>query len=522
MRRRPSTPYNAPGTGVNIRLRAAVVPEPSVSLGIPRRGRSASPAFVIGAVAGIALVVLLAGPFTGLVGADPVPVGTSVTSAAPGNEWAYGGGRWTNVTGTTGALNGSTYSIHAFLGLVVVLHQVNTSSTSFELTANRTIEGDVFAEYCHPTCSSPTASANLSIRAWEFAHASANFTTTANVTGPSGPVPALGLVNSAVTSTSSYSESEVVKISGALLTHVGTTTLDLAGASRASVSFSPALGLVPDPLNGATNWTSHSAYSATGSWTIALRYEHHPWLGSTTTYLNTTPSGNVSRTGNLTLFGSLLGSVTLRGGILTQAVALRIPGPFNAREGFILVPSGGDLFGSSGSSQWQPNEAGNTTASTQAVDFGSVAGQPTILSSATSYDGNSTTTDTAGAADGGGLVTAMAPTTNTGAQTLQAQPEAVSTAGLQSNCFVGGACPGGAPASHFPFGGLVVLAVAVVGLTVVVVGLVVARQPPRKEPVTPYASLYPPASGGRPTVPPGRPPAPATPPATDDPLDHLW
>jgi hypothetical protein len=474
------------------------------------------------AIAGLALIVLLAGPVTGVVSASPAPT-TSDTPAASnstGPSWAYGGSLWVNASGATTALNGSaTYSIHAFLGLQVLLQQVNTSATTYELTANRTMVGDVFAEYCHPSCTNPEATANLTLRASELAHASANFTTAASVEGAGGAVPALGLLNSSVHATANLAESEVVKVFGPLATHTGTTTLTVSSSADSSLAFAPALGLVPEPLSAASAWSSQSNYTGTGSWTVSYAYNHDPILGLPVSQ-SISYNGTVNRSGTVALVGSSGGTLLFHDGLSAEAVALRVEGPFDLREGFILVPSGGDLFGDSG--KWQPDASGATTAGTSAVDYSTSGGHPLIRGSATAYAATSSTTNDSVPSGSSGLLTMVQSESDaTPPGTLQAQPESYSQGLRSANCLINGDCASGAPSHGVPLGALV-LGVAVVGLVVVVVGLVVARQPPRKEPATPYAPLYPPGSGGSVRAPPGRPPAPASPPADKDPLDHLW
>jgi hypothetical protein len=141
-------------------------------------------------VATIGLVGILAGPATGVLAARPASPSAELTALASNQTWAYGGSEWANVSGSTNALNGSgTYTIHAFFGVQVVLRITNTSSTTFELSANRTMLGAVFASYCRPSCASPVATGNLTLRAWEVSLASANFTTAGVVVGRMAPFP---------------------------------------------------------------------------------------------------------------------------------------------------------------------------------------------------------------------------------------------------------------------------------------------------------------------------------------------
>jgi hypothetical protein len=211
----------------------------------------------------------------------------------------------------------------------------------------------------------------------------------------------------------------------------------------------------------------------------------------------------------------VLGPVVLQGGLATTAIRLIVSGPFSVREGFILLPNGADLFDGRGG--WLGQSSGEQSASTTALDYGAHGlGHTAIDASATSYSGSSENLDSASP------VAAVGPSDATGSATLQAQPETVADANSQANCDLSDSClsVGGKSPAHAGLGTAIVLGVAVVGLTVVVVGLVVARQPPRKDPPTPNANLYPPGAAARPP-PPGRPAAPV-PPANEDPLGHLW
>ena len=467
-------------------------------------------------LAGVVVLGLLVGPGAALVAA--APAGAAIHADASTTSWGYGGSRWVNVSGSSNGLNGSaSYSIHAFFGVQVALTEVNTSATTFELTANRTMVGDVFASYCRPSCSSPTAAANLTLRAWEVAHASANFTTTGQVNGAHGPVPAVAIVDSSVSARANLTETETIQLFGPAASHTASWDLSVHSDTFAALSFAPALGLVPDNLSATPNWTASSQFHGSGSWQVGFDYRHTP-LSGPPVGANRSSSGTVSGTGNVSLQGMVVGPLALRGGISTDAVRIFVSGPFAVREGFILVPTGADLFGASG--DWKGEAVGDSTAGTDAIDYAPSPGErPTLEASATTYAATSSAAQLSAPA---GVTTMASPAADgTGPQTVQAQPESASQANGAAGCLLSGSCPPGAPAHRGLAGGLIVLAVAVVGLTVVVVGLVVARQPPRKEPVSPNASLYPPGAVGT-SPPPGRPPAPASPPPPEDPLDHLW
>ncbi|MCI4326872.1 MAG: hypothetical protein L3K16_04465 [Thermoplasmata archaeon] len=474
---------------------------------------SARTARAVGAAFGAILV--LAVLIIPAASATPVGVAPASTSAAAAvQEWGYGGSHWANSTGTIS--NDTTVAIHAYLGVQVVVREVNTSATTFELTANRTMVLDYFALYCHPSCTNPGVSANISVRAWEVARGSDNFTTAGQVVGPNGPVAAIALVNSSVSASANLTESTAYNVSGPFATHRGTQYFSIHSSANAAVSLSPALGLVPENLSSTPNWAAVSAFAAQGEWSWGSVYAHVP-LSGLPSHTSDSGSGAVNRSGNLTLTGTDLGPIGLRGGLAASAVRIAIVGPFAFRDGLILVPIGADLFGGGGT--WQSEAPTGQSATTQAVDFAAAAGsRPLIRASETSFVGNSAEPVTTA-----GVVPMVAAEQSEYANgTLQAEPETSSQATSQSACMLAGTCattsPGG-PASHARLGGVVVLTIAVVGLTVVVVGLVMARQPPRKELPSPNSNLYP---QGRivPVAPPARTPVP--PPEADDPLGHLW
>jgi len=459
------------------------------------------------------------------VGAAPAPGPVPNGSAAAFVEgWGYGGSRWVNASGSTP--DGQwMYSIHAFVGVQVLVQQVNTSSTTFELTVNRTLVANLFVLLCHPNCASPTASANLSRQAWEVASATDNFSTAGQVTGPSGPVPAVTLLNASTSAQANFTERGVANVTGPLGTHHSTAFLSVQSAAAMAVSFTPGLGLFPDNLSATPSWTSSSNYSGHGIWSVDYAYARSPF-GQIPTSGTGSANGTVAHSGNVSLAGSVLGSVTLHGGLAVTAVRFALTGPFAFREGLILVPAGADLFGSTSSSgAWTQDAQAAESASTDATDFAGASHQrPVIAASATAFAASpAEPSATAAMAGPSGLSAFVTPASaGSAATTLQAQPEMESYAQSQSLCLLAGNCPKSTsgPTELGHLGGVLFLAVAVVGLTVVVVGLVVARQPPRKDPPSPNASLYP--TGAVAPPPPVRPATPGTPPPPDDPLGHLW
>jgi hypothetical protein len=457
------------------------------------------------ALAVVALLGVLVVPSLGAASASP--------SASASTTWAYGGDRWANDSGTAPGGNGS-FTLREFLGVQVVLTQTNTSATTFELSANRTVVGIISAAYCRPNCQSPTESAFVSLRAWEVVDATANFTTASSVVGGSGAVPAVGIVNSSVRSSANVSERALVNVTGPLGVHTASFYLGVRASVQAAFQFSPALGLVPTNLSATPTWSSQSSYTGNGSGFLAYRATHTTFAGLTTTVGNSSRfSANAS--GTVSVQGSTLDPVRLDGGIDTTAVRLVVSGPFSVREGFMLLPSGADLFSAHGG--WQSQSVGGQTAGTDAVDYRPSAGSHVGLEASTTVFAGSASDVTSASPLALGL-----PAASSGSTTLQAQPETAAQASGQGSCLLNSNCPpnGGPVGSRPALGGAILLAVAVVGLVVVVVGLLVARQPPRTDPPSPNANLYPQGAAAAPP-PPGRPPAPARP-DPEDPLGHLW
>ncbi|MCI4332774.1 MAG: hypothetical protein L3K01_03445 [Thermoplasmata archaeon] len=463
------------------------------------------PSYRWAALASVVLIAVMLAPAVGNA--------TAASSPSASTTWAYGGDRWVNVSAIN--TNGTAaYTARAFIGVQVVLTQTNTSATTFRLTADRTMAGDVFVTYCHPSCANAIDTASLSFRAWEVANASANFTTAGTVDGPNGPVAALALLDSSVRTTANVTEFGTLNHSAPLRVYSASRSLTVNAVAHADLRFSPALGILPANLSATPRWTASSAFTGSGQGSVAFQYTNNSFLGVSTSGHGRT-NVSVNATGTVTVQGTVLGALALQGGLPTTAIRLVASGPFSVREGFILLPNGADLFDGSGS--WLRQSIGMQSASTDAVDYGSSnSPHSAIDASATAYAGSSQDPNSASP------VALASPADATGSTTLQAQPETAADAGSQASCYIASSCiPGNGPSPvRAGLGGAIILTVAVVGLTVVVVGLVVARQPPRKDPPSPLANLYPTGAGATPR-PPGRPSAPV-PPAAEDPLGHLW
>jgi len=461
-----------------------------------------------------ALLVLVL--FSGLAGAAPM-----LASATPQNVWAYGAVETLSFQGTS---HGWQYSGTGTYGYSVILNQTNTSATTFELSANRTMGTFLQVHYCYPSCRSPVYFGNESYHAYETVAATAHLSTVGNVNENGTRVSAVAL-----NSSDSHLLANVTETSSSYLPidhSVGPRSHYLSAnvVATSSVAFSPGLGLLPIDLGSAQSWNSSSEYLSHA----AANYEYYGassgphgsgQLGPVTGNFSLPASGTVSLSGSY----SPSNTVLLAGASYPE-VSLRLVGPFAVREGFILLPSATDLF-DGGAQPWVAQQNGSTTATMSFLDARAVGGGHLgIAASEWVYDsGTANPSSTVSAApSGSGLAPSMSGVTDPApATTVQGQPEAVDSAQSQQSCLLtGSGCPAGSSTSGGGLRGLVGLA-AVGALVVVVVALVILvaerrRMPP---PVYPNAALYPPGNARPGTrAPPMEPPAPAE----DDPLRNLW
>src|SRR5579859_1627652 len=229
------------------------------------------------------------------------PASATTAPATEGvQQWAYGA--HTNLSSTW--TNGSgTYTMSGFFGWDVLLAQTNTSPTSFQVTANRAMALDFALSFCKSPCTSASAVANATYRAWETENGSANFTTVGTVYADGVAEPALALLNESDVIRGGISEGWAATLH-LLLTQRGVSgAFALSAQAHLSVAFSPALGLVPSPVATGDVWNSSSVYTAAGAWSAATHYARTPW---NQTYLSGSQSlnGSASGTGVVSLAGT--------------------------------------------------------------------------------------------------------------------------------------------------------------------------------------------------------------------------
>jgi hypothetical protein len=433
--------------------------------------------------------------------------------------WAYGGLSSFSGVNSAGAF---PYHTSVTVGAAVVLNETSPSPGVYDVNVSRTMGVILSAMFCQPSCSHPTLVGEVAYHAWETVDAQLVLTSSASVTVQGSPTPALGLVSSNLSVDAGRTRSSTVSSDGALVREVN---LSVVVSANAQTEFSPALGLLPIPLQSGEVWNSTSNFSESGSgnWSISessLRLPSVSLPGQL----------DLNRTGSVNLSGAYSGSIKLAGARYDQ-FALTLQGPFSLREGFLLVPSTSDLFGATAPgwlvSALEANATTNASVSQATVDVSGSGqsgghlgfeGSSSVWSSATP---NPAASDVVVGSGGGETPAAVAPATSSNATTVQSSPEPVPEALADQRCLAAGfGCPA-SPTLRGPLGGVLVIG-AVIGVVMAAVVLVAERRrlPPA---VYPNASLYPPSSavGSAGAGTPSRPTRPA-PPADEDPLGHLW
>ncbi len=408
------------------------------------RGRTRLASVAAVALLSLAVLPMLAG------GASAAPV----SGASAGTGWAYGGQGSSNGTITLGR---TTLSWNATTGVDVIYNATNTSATTTELTANRTVVVSVLATY-----SGPYANWTYRYQAAEDDHGYANLTNaSATVTLSNGTtVAALGLLNASLLANVSVQASLV----GSSGNHSVSDYLNVSGWGHAQVAFAPALGLVPLNLTGVAGWSSSATASGNAAWNVSWAFENHGWNGSSRSKAGDF-NGTWSASTSVTLHGSVLGpSAVWTDHRSRTGIALTLAGPFDLYGGVLLIPHGFDVFSGAGAAY-----AGAGLGSS------AVTGEHLYLSegrlSITSFTAASLTTgasapDVTGA---GSLAPAGAgPSASSPAMTVYAQPESPHAAESQASCLQYGCSSGGSPLfGGFGFVVLVVGVVAAVGIVVV-------------------------------------------------------
>lgn len=459
-------------------------------------------------------VALLMVCVAGTASAAPV----SGTASVAGSPWAYGVVRTITVQGAN--LSGDyAYRGSAVYGFSAILNESVPVANVSTVSVERTMGVLLTIEYCVPNCRSPILTATLNYHAWETTYAHANLTTAAAVHEGSTSVPALGLVNSSASVSAGIRESAVY---GTRTTVLLAKALSLNASGSAAVQLTPALGLVPLNLTAGTSWNASSVFHATGAYNWTLNASKSG-RSINSTWTNLSGNGSVNRSGNVSLSGNYTAGSTVEfGGTTYAAVDLSVQGPFAVREGFILLPSGADLFGG-GKTSWSSDQLGSATVTDTHLDLGAhfATGRLGLAASGSLWR-SSTTNPAAWVGGSNGTVLApAAPSADGPTPTfVQAQPESVSQAQSNQQCLATGlGCPGSPSGPRGVFGLVVIAGVGIVAIAIVAGTYNRRRLPPA---VYPNAGLYPPGTPIAPAA--ARPTAPPPPPrpTEDDPLGHLW
>ncbi|MGI0154907.1 MAG: hypothetical protein ACREDE_02060 [Thermoplasmata archaeon] len=460
---------------------------------------------------------------SGLLMVFVVPAGIAAASASeltPGPAytlWAYGAVRTVDFAGTSGL--SFTYKGSATYGYSVVLSQTNLTASTFELSVNRTMGALISVEYCSPNCKNPSVIATVYHHAWESVDAWANFSTNGTVSVNGVNVPAIALLNSHSALTGSVIDSAQANLRNSYLS--------ANVSASADVTFTTPLGLLPLNLTAPMNWSSASAFTASGNYDLDYSYRYEgPHLSSHVG--PTSLIGEVARSGNVSVLGSVGGgpsATEVLGGSPYLNVSLDVIGPFTVREGFILIPDEADLFASSSVTPVSANETGGTgVAMTSLYVQPGLEAHLGIGGSEWLYSASAVNPSVATLAPANGGVTEIAGGSNDVASTpVQGVPIPVSQAEGYQGCLVtGGSCPAAAPRGLPPGLGIAILLVVVAGVVGAVIVSERRRIPP---PAYPNAKLYPPGEDGAESP---REPSRASaerrspPPSEDDPLANLW
>jgi hypothetical protein len=447
-------------------------------------------------ITAVALMALMVVPLFASSASATAVAPSTLASSGKSAEWAFGGEGWAG-GGISGGLTTLTWNASA--GAVVIFNATNTSASTIELTASRTVVVAVSATY-----TAPGTSWAYNFKVVELDKAYVNLSTVSTVTLTNKTVvPALGVLNASVQANASLKASLV----GVVGNKSTSDLLNVSGWAWAKVAFDPSLGLVPLNLTGVTGWHSWANASGSAAWNLTWAYVDHGWNGTTGIYSGNI-SGTWSKTTMVVLFGRVAGTyakwVDHR---LRTAVILGLSGPFDLYSGFLLIPHDFDLFG--GGVTAYAGAGVGATAVTSEYLF--VTNGPRYLwagsVSAANMTAGAPTPTTLAVATGGAMPAVLPSSSGSANPTVWEQPESPSAAQNQAYCLQFG-CSSGAK----PLGGLVLLG-GIVGVAAVVAIALVLRQRSRGRRGQPAgAPISAPPSAG-PTPPTGaNPPGPAPPP----------
>lgn len=453
--------------------------------------------------------------------------GASTPAAGPPQQWAYGTEKWVNVSVM---VPNATYSAQAFFGWHVVFTATNTSLTTVQLEAQRAMVASFSATMCSPNCTKPTFQGSISVVGKEKDVGFTNLTLLATVYENHTAVPALGIENASARSHATLNETYRATITAAGSSHSASGNFNAVSDASAAIAFAPALGLIPWNVTMGQSWQSMSAFTAHGMWSVVYNWSRTAFVGGTA-FGSGNPQSSVNASGNVTVYGRDVGTITLSNGQTVPVLQLAVLGPFDDLDGVILVPHAGGIFAAGASAVGHAAFGLESVATAQIdVSVDALHHRAVFAAAATTDAPVDSTLGAMAVPVSGGIVAATSsapsagpPAVNVGSNTYQAQPESVPTAQRASSCMLGScSAVGSAASSAIGYVLVIGLVVAAVVGTVAVVeykrwrlrtGPLMAMPgqtaPVRDESVIPLGA-YGPAPGSGPSPPP--PLAPPRPP----------
>lgn len=350
--------------------------------------------------------------------AVPALSGAASAATSPGvalptspSQWAYGGEGWSNNTVIVG---NATLTWDAMFGWSVIWTVTPTAPGVTLVEEQRAFGISIRASYADPL-----RSVSYSYHGEETDAAFANLTNASTVYVSGLPVPALGLVNASATVRAGIDESISLSAHGV----TRSASLNVNGFANVSVAFAPALGLLPLNLSGVSSWNSTAVASPSANWNLLWSWTENGFNGTTGSGSGS-KSGSVSGTGTVNLTGF---KVATTHGFLDHmtrvGVLLVISGPFDFRDGFVLVPHDFDLFGSA-VHPYDSLEFGSAAVSSETLFLSSGTRGPAVTAADTTF-GSSDTSMTTMATPTTGPTPA---TSSSPGATVQGQPMSVSEA----------------------------------------------------------------------------------------------
>ncbi len=435
----------------------------------------------------LAIVPALAG--TAGAATAAAPAGSSGSSTA----WAYGGQAWSNGSITLG---NESLAWHISYGETVVFNATNTSSTTTQLKLQRTVMLTVSL-----TASTPNESGAYALQALETDTGYANVTNASTVYVGGVATPALGLDNASLVTQMAIAETVSATIDGVS----ASAAFNASGSAHGQVLFTPALGLVPLNLTNVSSWNSTAMAHPSVNWSGGYAWSYHA-LNGTTGSGSKDFAGNWSANTTVYLSGETqtTGLPTFHDHRARVGVILGVTGPLDLYDGVLVIPHAFDLFGGA-TPPYASESMGSATMSAESlylnqgrVRMGSFTAAGATLDASES-GGSLTLASIAGSQP------AVAPAASSlSGASLVMQPESLSQAQSQANCFQQYGCAAG-PGGLGPFAiALIALGVAAVAGAIAVV-LVRSRRRPIPAPYPSGSAVVPPAGVTAPPTPPTGP-----------------